>query len=69
MSLYLYLGVDTSVTLRSPDAASTDVLLWSNQPVELPDGHELTRLLVAKGLLRPVQQPGARAASAKSKTK
>lgn len=69
MSLYLYLGPDSAVTLRLPDGGERDVLLWSNQIVDLPPNHETTRVLLAKGWLHPAPAADAKPATKPGKAK
>ncbi len=53
---YLYVGPNSSVTLRVGDDMcdfnDLDVILWSGQQVSLPAEHEITLALLNQGFLK-----------------
>lgn len=63
LTRYLYLGPNSSASLRVGDGKGVqilDVRLQTNRPVELPADHEYTQVLLTLRHLRPLpEQPAA----------
>ncbi|MCL1861787.1 MAG: hypothetical protein FWG52_09705 [Proteobacteria bacterium] len=63
---YLYIGPMGGVTLKA-DGSTCEVLLVPGKAVDLPENHEYTSMLLARGLLKPIAP--AKAAGIKKTTK